>query len=559
MDRRPPVRILIVMLAFALVVAACGDDDAEPATVAPTTVATTTATPATPATTQPAQDVTFVMALPTVNTSVEPDVYEGDATLRMGAQRESTLFIYDTDVRDACAQLGSVDDLKGSLAESWEFNDDETILTITLREMVSPAGNPLTSEDVRWTFERLDTLQTGFTGFFMRRVARFADDPIRVIDDRTFEVHSTEPSIFTRIAMTWNDMAIIDSTEALSHATAEDPWASEWLTTNTATFGPWQVVDGLDPGNELVMVANDNYWDSSRGNIDRLVMRAVSESSARLQLLQAGDVDYAYPLTITEYEALKTSEGVNVISCTSANRDMLVLNVNDERFADKRVRQAISMAIDRSEIVTGAYRGFGLPSITGLHQSFDFPIPDGPGYHYDPEAAKALLAEAGYPDGFDLELMYTPERPGPHAEQVAILLKSQLAAVGINVDILLIPSNAEFRDRDRAGNFEALFTPESPAFPNAAYVQILRNICDALQPQHGYCNEEFDALVAELSVVGLNSEDEKRLMTELSAMIVDEVPVIHLVDREIVHAFRDTVTGFQGRQNEEIIVSQLSK
>ena len=142
MDRRPPVRILIVMLAFALVVAACGDDDAEPATVAPTTVATTTATPATPATTQPAQDVTFVMALPTVNTSVEPDVYEGDATLRMGAQRESTLFIYDTDVRDACAQLGSVDDLKGSLAESWEFNDDETILTITLREMVSPAGNP---------------------------------------------------------------------------------------------------------------------------------------------------------------------------------------------------------------------------------------------------------------------------------------------------------------------------------------------------------------------------------------------------------------------------------
>src|SRR5690606_20443774 len=118
---------------------------------------------------------------------------------------------------------------------------------------------------------------------------------------------------------------IYDSVEAKKHATDEDPWAKEWLASNTANYGPW-VAESFDPGNEVVYVPNENYA-GERGNIDRLVIRGIPESSTRLQLLQAGEIDFAARLTFDEYSSLSGSSDITVEQCLSPNRDTLMMQL----------------------------------------------------------------------------------------------------------------------------------------------------------------------------------------------------------------------------------------
>lgn len=525
------------------------------------------ATETTGGTSAPAADelVTFVVAMPDVPSQLDPAVFEGDGSRRLGYEVGSSMIRFESEQElpnAGCDELGSLESIVGELAESWEFNEDGTILTIKLREAQSPYGNALTSEDVKWFFDRERALGPTLTTFLSYEIGKFDEnEPIVIIDDRTLEIHITQPNAFAAPSLAWGTHNILDSTEVKTHATEEDPWAQEWVSKNGAYFGPWQITeDNFTPDQEIIMTRNENYW-GERGNVDRLIFREVPESSTRVQLLQAGEVDFAWFLSFDEYVSLESDPNVTVQACASPNRDLLILNHNDPRFADPLVRQAISLGINREEIAEGAYLGLAMAAVAPLNQGhIDFDLPDDARYEYDPDAARQLLADAGYPDGFEMELTYTPARPGPEAEQASILIQSQLAEIGIDVTLNLEAQDSVFLDEWSQGNFQALYVLEGAALPDPAYAIRLYNTCGAFENYHGYCNPDFDTLVDNLAGFALQSGPERQeAMTELLRLGIQDNPSIYIVDRQFLQAWSSKISGISVPADGELNIYRVSK
>src|SRR5690606_27301179 len=146
-----------------------------------------------------------------------------------------------------------------------------------------------------------------------------------------------------------------------------------------------------------------------------------------------------------------------------------------------------------------------------------------------PEAARQLLAEAGYPDGFSAELALSPGRPGPQAEQIAINIQSQLADVGIDLDINVVASPPEFQTMFLEGQYQSVIYQEPPAIPDPAYSAQLYNVCGGYQNSFGYCNEEYDELRSTIQDTDPGAAREE-LVGDLSELIMETMPVVYLLD-----------------------------
>lgn len=506
------------------------------------------------------QAETFIYAVPALAQNLDPGMWEGDPGRWTKWEQASSLADYDYSRLEGngCNDLATIEDVKLELAESWELSPDRTHYIVRLREAKSAAGNTLSAEDVKWSFERHKELNGVSRNMYFTQAKYSKENTIEVIDDRTFKLHVDTPTsmdlpIHTILAFA---LTIYDSVEAKKHATAEDPWATKWLASHTANYGPW-VAESFDPGNEVVYVPNPNYY-GERGNIDRLVIRGIPESSTRLQLLQAGEIDFAARLTFDEYASLAGSPDIVVEQCLSPNRDTLMVQLADERFSDPRVRKAISYAIDRQALVDTVYRGFATPSKTALPVGYGAPGSDET-FRYDPELARKLLAEAGFPDGFEGSMMIHSARPGPHAEQVAVALQAQLQQVGLNWTIDVASSAADFLTRYQEKRYLAVVNLDPPAIADPLYTYVNYNASGAAQNTHGYKSEEYDALVTELATVLQLGPERDAIVAKIDKVVMDTMPMIYLVDRQFIHAYRNNVTDFVNAPNGELPGARISK
>jgi peptide/nickel transport system substrate-binding protein len=486
--------------------------------------------------------VDFVYAAPALPDTTDPAL-DGALPAPLTKERSITAVLFEgvSVEAGACKGMSNVSQLSPSLFESWSQSDDGKVVTLTLREgVLSSAGNEFTSADFVWSIERTLALVSS-ANFLTKVISVWADSPVTVVDDHTVELHVDDPGSLDVALFTQFRWAILDSTVGKAEATKEDPWAVEFFSSNSADFGPWQFTSAdWQPGEELVMHRNPNYFDQeSLGNIGRLIMRVIPEGSTRAQLLRTGEVDFASQLAPSEYASLRTDASVQVFECDGADRDGLFLNQSDERFADLKVRQAISYAIDREELVQAAYDGAALPATDGLNQSYGFPEPESR-FEFDPEKAKALLAEAGYPDGFATEIAYGIDRPGPQAEQEAINIASQLAKVGIEASLRVIASPAEFQSAYLDGTYQMMIQTEPPAIPDASYASGLYSSCGGFQNSYGYCNERYDELTSEIRRTAPGPERDQ-LMAEISSLIVETIPVVYLVDSRVPRAFAGNI------------------
>ena len=474
------------------------------------------------------EPLAFTMIFPAVPSNVDPAVYQGRPTGETTQSVVSTLVRYVPLAEGATALQGPAD-LEAELAESWTQEDGGSYV-FTLRDAVSPSGNQVTSADVLWTFQR--GLETDFITPFLLSVGGIdRENPIEVIDDRTFRLVAPSANSLTLPVLTWYGMGILDSVEAQSHATDEDPWAQEWMATNSASFGAYQV-ESMIPGEEIRLTKNPNYWNADAVAIQDVVMRAVPDAGNRMLLVGSGEVDFVGGLTFDLFQSVVAAagDGIEPIAGLDVNLDKLSLNTRFAPFDDVRVRQAISLALDRDAIITGAYAGLGKPGLYPI--STAIPQPDPPtdvAARYDPEAARALLAEAGLADGFDFTLSINPSSgPGPYAEQVAVLIQDQLRDVGIGVSIDLISSPADFNTATRGGELEAWLFGTRPLVNDVAYFLLL-----AVGPMsvrlEGYGSEEVDALLNRIVAEPLGAA-RSALLSEMQALLATEVPYVPLVE-----------------------------
>jgi len=549
--------VAAVVFAFALVAAACGDDEGEATstTAAPaaqettTTAGTGAATTSAPSTTPapPAGPQPFVMAVPGIPGTLMPNSYQAELSNDTYPVFAGSLMRYKP--LDDQTTLQGPEDLEGEIAESWVENPDGSI-TFTLRDAVSPYGNTVTSADVKWSFDRMKEFDP-ITRFLFTVGSYDQDNLITVIDDKTFTVNVTQPNILTLRTLNWYGTTIIDSTEALSHATSEDPWANEWLEVNTAGFGPYYITeDGYVAGESIRAQANPNYF---RGVpfFDEVIMRAIPESTNRLQVLETGDIDYAEALSFSEFVSLENSGAGQAIRAPIANFDIIYLNFAFEPFADVRVREAISMALDREALLAAAYQGVGLPAVSFLDRDLPGPkVPPEEEFKFDPEGAKALLSETAFADGFAFELVAHNGRPGPQAEPLAVLIKDQLGVIGIDVTVNVVAASADFNAGRSLvdGNppaFQAWLDTATPIVPDTAYFSALTYGSGglAINNRMGYANDNVDKLTVDALGLPNGAERDGRLL-ELARELQETYPLIPLVETVNTVTLGNDITGY---------------
>jgi len=502
---------------------------------------------------------TFVYAVSGVPSTLDTWPYGGDPTRTLDFALDSTLMDYDSShlKGNGCLQLARSNNLKGNLVSSWKVSKDRKTITLVLKKTKSAWGNPLTAADVKWSLERsLATMPV--VPFTLSTIAHFDTDHLAtVVNPRTVQIHVRDPTSYDLASLTNSLLIIWDSTEAKKHATADDPWAKAWLTNNLADFGPWKL-QSYAPGSQLTLVPNPYYKANKRGNITQVVLKAVPDASVRAQLLQSGDVDAAYRLNYDQYATVRNSSGVKVLNCVSGNRDELILQQNDPALADARVRQAISLAIDRKALANSAYVGFGRPSRFGFSQYYTFPQPKkDQQLRYDPAQARKLLAQAGK-ENLTINLLYSTARPGPVVSQSSILIQSMLQAVGIKVNLRQVAAPADFFTAYNSGNYEAILYSQNTVVADPTFNLTATFVSSSPNNTFHYKSSSFDSTLERAKSLPEGAKRQQVLKT-LSTMMVDDLPEIGLVDTNLAYAFRNNITGFNARPGGEFVPRELSK
>lgn len=444
-----------------------------------------------------------------------PGGFDGDV-ITPGTQHTVTQMyepLVDYGVKDAEGGAREVDAtvIEPRLAESWEVAEDELSVTFTLREGVeSQWGNELTAEDVKWSWDK--SLAQERTGAFIASVSNV--ESVEVVDTYQVRFNLTDPSPILLKALTLYTPSIYDSTEMKKHATAEDPWALEWIVSNSAGFGPYYV-DEVKAGEEAVFKANPNYYRDAP-YFKTVVYRSVPESSTRVQLLQAGSVDWIEELTFKQLTDLKESDGVKVQSVAGNFQARALMNPNFKPFDDKRVRQAINYATPHEQILDNVFVGMAQQSLGPLPSTIPCVDPDLWNYETDVDKAKELLTEAGYPDGVDITLEYSGLNWWE--EPLGIQLKDGLAAAGIRVDLQRIP-DADMQARAAIGTRDMPFFTfyEQSIVLDPGYSMLLTSTPDGSADRNDYDNPEVTQLIQQANVI--TDEDERCALIEQAQQI----------------------------------------
>lgn len=440
------------------------------------------------------------------------------------------------------------------LWESWELSDDQKTLTVRLRKgVLSNAGNEFTTKDVLWTYQRWFTIK-GVGKFFLDTANITNPDNVKIIDDYTFSLTADRKNpMILGVHLIYNHSGYWDSTEAKKHATAKDPWAQEWLKTHSASFGAYFIKE-WKPGDRIVLEANSNYY-KGKPAIKTIIRKVIPESFSRVAMLKSGTIDVARALSPKEIESLKNEKGIKVINIPGNMCNMLFMNAKFKPWDNKTVRQAVSYAIPREEIIRTAMYGYAKPmtSIGPSMYPMALPAKEFP-YNYDLDKARALLKKAGFSDGFDCELTYNPLYPPD--EVTATLIKSSLSEIGINVALRKIPYGTfvtELYQRDIPFGFQTI----QPFHPDAFYGLVLQWITGGFDNISTYSNPEVDKLINEGLEV-MDKEKRKEAAYTIIRKVIYDAPVVWILERNYTMALRDNIAGWNWNTWEGTYLSEVS-
>lgn len=333
--------------------------------------------------------------------------------------------IYDTLLTVDYAGDGAI---QPALAESWERVDGRT-LDLKLRQGVKfHDGSPLTAEDVVFSFGSVRRTDEKSPGFGTAQQFLSTIESVEAIDDNTIRVISsvTDPTIELRLTA-WGSQIV--SKAAFEAAGGFDGFAQAPVGT-----GPFRV-KSLSP-DAVDLVAFEDYW-AGRPDVNQLTYRLAPELSSRIAGLVSGDFDIIADVPTDQFEPIKASPNLEVVGGTIASMRVVKFDTRNKQLADPRVRRALAMAIDRQAIVDALWAG--LVDVPHGHQLPAFgPLfdPDRPTPVYDPEAAKALLQEAGY-DGTPIPFRIRVAAYGPELATSQVLV-SMWQSIGVNIDLQIV-------------------------------------------------------------------------------------------------------------------------
>ena len=340
-------------------------------------------------------------------------------------------------------------EVRPALAERWSVSPDNRTLTFHLRDNVRfHSGNPLTSADAVWSMRRvlhLNLAQASLWksyGFSRENV----DQMITAPDDRTLVITLPKPNdpqlvIYSLAAL--GSMVVLDRKTVQQHEVDGD-WGNRWLTTHEAGSGPFRL-DVWQAKDVLRMSRAADYW-RGEAKISRVVFRHLQESQTLRLMMEKGDLDIASNMAIPDVRALRHDPDLTIDAVRKGTIYYLAMSMKDPHFGNSKVREAVRYLVDYQGTNKSLMTGYGELHQRPIQAGMPATLPD-PGYRLDVPRARALLAEAGYPDGFNTTLRVLADQPFLN---IAIAVQSTLLQGGIRAKIITGTGNQIYgamRDR----------------------------------------------------------------------------------------------------------------
>lgn len=401
------------------------------------------------------------------------------------------------------------------LAESWEISDDITVYTFRLREGLKfHTGQPCEAADVQYSLDYMRNKENGTIG-----ALDFADvDKVEAVDARTVKVTLKQPNSAFLTTLTHRNASIIPRDwYAAENARSE-------LNVRSVGTGPFRLAEFVQ-NSYMRLERNPDYWQPDLPYLDEIIVNFIPNSAGMLVAVRNGRVDMAVLVRPQDAEQLKGVDGLTVQRSRSLNQKSLDLDSTYGPLSDERVRQAIALLIDKEAVMQAAVSGYGQvlgTTVPGMQERWGVPLAELPNQKVDVEKAKALLAEAGHPDGIDIELRTIIGYDW--MEPAALALVQQLAQGGVRAAIQRLDLGAwleNFRSRKMGFTLNDWGTPPDP---NILYYRHFHR-----QPEgadfRNWNNEEASKLLDQGRQVQ-GHDQRKAVYDEFQKLLATSVPTV---------------------------------
>ncbi|HEY5543032.1 MAG TPA: ABC transporter substrate-binding protein [Candidatus Binatia bacterium] len=426
-------------------------------------------------------------------------------------------------------------DYSGVLAQSWEFQGKKWIFKLR-KNVRFHDGAPFTAQDVIYSINRIKNDKQSLQRDNFRDLAE-----MQALDDHTVAFITEAPSAVFLDRLQNRFILGKAGTEAQSGELGER---------KPVGTGPYRFVSWQRDGN-LVMTRNDNYW-GSKAAIKEIVTRRVKEDAGRVAGLLAGQGDVTNNVPVEELSRFANHPRVRAEKVEGVRMYFLAMNVTYKPFDNKLVRQAINYAVDPAVIIKHIYEGNGYVMNGPLGTNVIGFDPKIKRYPHDPKKARELLEKAGFPQGLEIKLYFSPDRY-PKAREVCQVIADQLAKAGIKTDLV----SQEFvifwgKDGVNGGKLPFYYVGRPAADADTVYDQYYRS---GVTRRIQYKNPEFDKLIDEEQRTG---DPKKRIaiLQQAGRILMEDVPFVPLYTLAEIYGVARNV-AWKPRPDEKIITNEM--
>ncbi len=451
----------------------------------------------------------------TIKVGISQDLDSLDPHKAVSAGTKEVLF----NIYEGLVKPDKDGNLVGAVASDYQISDDAKVYTFTLRDGVKfHNGQDVTAEDVKYSIDRCADTSNGAPLVSAYSIV----ESVNILNENTVEVRLTEPN-----------------TEFLAYmTTAIIPKDYQDLETAPIGTGPFKYVS-RSPQENIVIEKNEEYW-GDKAHLDRVEFRVISDADMLVTNLKSGAIDMAARLTSSQ--AAELTEGFHIEEGTMNLVQALYLNNAVEPLNNEKVRQALCYAINPDEIMAMIADGKGVRVGTsmypGLKKYFDDSYTNY--YEQDYEKAKELLKEAGYPNGFDLEIAVS-SADQPHVDTAQVIAE-ELKQIGVNVTIQPIEWGTWLEEVYMGRNFQATVVGLN-ASNLSARAMLERFVSDAENNFINFSNPKYDEVFKQ-AISTTDEEEQIKLYKELEGILTEDAANVYIQDLANLVAVSDKFDGY---------------
>jgi len=460
--------------------------------------------------------------------SLDPHLTNDTASANVRINIYDTLVVQDENMKN-----------QPGLAESWEQLDDTTWEFKLRKGVTFHDGTPFNAEVVKANIERILDPNIASSVQFMYNMI----DEVETVDEYTVRFKTKYPfgPLPAHFAHPGGQMISKKQIEEDYAALEKGEKPGSVINAHPIGTGPFRFKE-WKPGQSITLIKNENYWGEP-AKLASVTFKVVPEDLTRISELITGDSHISMPLSPSDLEQVENTDGLHAQRTASSSLSFIGFNMSKKPFDDVRVRQAISMAINKEEIIDGIYNGVGIPAKGPLAPGIFGYDGNLEGLEYDPQKAKDLLAEAGYQDGFSTTIWTNDDR---QRVDTATNVQSQLAKIGIDAEVKILEWGSML-EQTAEGEHEMMvfgWTTVTGDADNGLFPLFHSDNLGAQGNRTFTVDEELDQYLAGARQT---SDPEKRqeFYSKAQKRLVELAPVIYLLHQEHLLGVRDEVKGLK--------------